>query len=693
MQENDIFSDLSFKTNLSGRLKNTTLPKTQGLMPLYEAVVNSIHAIEEAGISMDKGKITIEIIRSSQKTLDIERHPGPDALPEIVAFKISDNGIGFTDENVLSFLTLDSDHKESKGCRGIGRLIWLKAFDTVNISSNYYDKDNKLKTRTFTYSKKNLISDPKTLDANPTAIRETTVRLNDFDEEYRKASKKTKEAIAKELLNHCLWYFIRPSSAPSIDLIDEGEILQLDSFIDDYLSTSAKPETVNIKGRPFEITHVKLKTTALKSHSISYCAGERLVIEESLKGEIPGLFDRVKLEDSDGGFIYDCYISSKYLDDNVLPERTGFNIQDRNEGLLALTDDISFTDIRNAIVPRIEKFLGDLLVKNQEQSKKRVSDFVDKKAPRYKPIIDRLLKNKTCIEPNISDKDLDLLLHKHLADLETDLLEKGYTIMDPRDGETSAQYFKRLNEYMEDTSKLKQSDLANYVFHRKAIINLFKKALKIKPDGTYCTEDIIHNLIMPMRKNSEEVLFEDCNLWLLDEKLAFHHYLASDKPLRVAPVTGSESNQEPDLFSVNIFENPLLVSENEKLPLASITVVEIKRPMRKGISSSPKYEDPIEQAIKYLKKIRAGNVNTKDGRRLNAPDNIPGFCYILCDLNDKIIDKCDLYQLRPNSDETTYFGYIPKINAYIEVITFDGLVNNAEIRNCAFFDKLGLPKT
>ena len=38
---------MSLQTNLKGRLRNTSLPKNHGLMPVFEAVVNSIHSIEE----------------------------------------------------------------------------------------------------------------------------------------------------------------------------------------------------------------------------------------------------------------------------------------------------------------------------------------------------------------------------------------------------------------------------------------------------------------------------------------------------------------------------------------------------------------------------------------------------------------------------------------------------------------------
>ena len=38
-----------------------------------------------------------------------------------------------------------------------------------------------------------------------------------------------------------------------------------------------------------------------------------------------------------------------------------------------------------------------------------------------------------------------------------------------------------------------------------------------------------------------------------------------------------------------------------------------------------------------------------------------------------------------------FFGYKDNVNAYVEVISFDRLVNLAKERNRAFFDKLGLP--
>ena len=37
------------KASIAGRIRNTNLPKTKALLPLFEAVINAFQAIEEAG--------------------------------------------------------------------------------------------------------------------------------------------------------------------------------------------------------------------------------------------------------------------------------------------------------------------------------------------------------------------------------------------------------------------------------------------------------------------------------------------------------------------------------------------------------------------------------------------------------------------------------------------------------------------
>ena len=111
---------MNLGTNLHGRLRNTSLPQSNGLLPLFEAVVNSIHSIEDAE-KLVQGKINIEILRDGQSQLPLDGKSskrGPESKGNICGFKITDNGIGFTKADMDSFLTLDSEYKADRGGRG-----------------------------------------------------------------------------------------------------------------------------------------------------------------------------------------------------------------------------------------------------------------------------------------------------------------------------------------------------------------------------------------------------------------------------------------------------------------------------------------------------------------------------------------------------------------------------------------------
>ena len=105
-----------FSINIQGRLKNFHLPKNQPLIPLFEAIVNSIHAVNERRQSGETfaGKIVIRIIREEQITI-----AGYGELPSITSFEVVDNGIGFNEPNLESFMESDSTYKEALGGKGV----------------------------------------------------------------------------------------------------------------------------------------------------------------------------------------------------------------------------------------------------------------------------------------------------------------------------------------------------------------------------------------------------------------------------------------------------------------------------------------------------------------------------------------------------------------------------------------------
>jgi len=675
---------MSLNTSLKGRLRNTNLPLTNVLHPLFEAVVNSIHSIDSAIISGKlsstiEGEIKINILRSSQKTAF------DDLKSDIIGFEIIDNGLGFNDANFKSFQTLDSDHKIELGCRGVGRLLWLKAFDSVSIKSSF-EIDGLIKTRSFDFNVSNDIHNEE-LTSTPTEKVETSIKLLNIRKEYSKYLRKMPETIARDLLEHILWHFIREGGAPEIFIIDLDDKISLQEEYDDLMINASERDSFSIKAETFDITHVKLKSSQQNKHSINFSAANRVVKEESLQGKVPGLFGF--LNDGKDNFAYLCFLTSEYLTEKVNPERVRFNISESVDGMFA-DDEISFSEIREKALKKIATYLDQYLIDNKQKAIQRVTDFVDIKAPRYRPILGRLSDDEKIVDPSISDKELDIKLHSHLMVFESQLLEEGYDLLVPDSIEDKEDYSKRIDEYLSKASDLKRSDLANYVAHRRVILDLLGKAIQRNTNGSYSKEDVLHKLIMPMQKVSDEIRFEDSNLWLVDERLAFHNFLASDKTLSSSIISDSISTKEPDLLGINVFDNPFLVNDGSILPLASITVVEIKRPMRNDAKEGED-KNPIEQALGYLNRIRSGNVTTATGRPIPNSEQIPGFCYVICDITPSIQDRCDYLDLQVTADKMGYFGYHKTFNSYIEVISFDRLLNMARERNKAFFDKLGLP--
>lgn len=670
---------MSLETNLKGRLRNTSLPKSHGMMPVFEAVVNSIHSIEEKG-NVAEGKIVLRINRATQGNLDLDVK----TLSPIIGFTITDNGCGFNEVNFKSFETLDSDHKIQKGCRGVGRLIWLKVFDLVAVESHFIDVDGTLRKRTFKFNDKSGVHEVTLCDSSETSPT-TTIKLVGFDESYRKHVPSKGQVIANQLLEHILWYFVRQGSAPVTQVEDGDDVFDLDKLFTEHMHASTYSETISIRDNAFELTHIKFRASVNRKHQLALCAANRLVKEESIQGKIPGLYN--KISDLSGEFTYTCYVSSYYLDERVRSERTSFDIAEDFDGIL---NEVSFKEIRDAVLARTKEYLSDVLAENVSAGRKRVDDFINNHAPRYRPIAHYVDDEQLIFDPEKSDKDLELHLHAQWYEVERQLVSEGHLVMQPQSEEHIDDYKERLSQYLQKAEDLKKSDLANYVSHRKVIIDLLQKSIKQLDGGKYAREDIIHELIMPMRKDSTEVFFESCNLWIIDERLAFHNYLASDKTLNAIPITGSDSAKEPDLISLKMFDNPILVNNQDEFPLAAITVVEIKRPMRNDMREGED-KDPIAQALGYVERVREGQAKTKSGQLIPRSQDIPAYCYIVCDLTSTMVTRCKNFSLTMTADGMGYFGYNPNYKAYIEVISFNQLVKSAKERNKAFFDKLGLP--
>ncbi|MDA8031874.1 MAG: ATP-binding protein, partial [Alphaproteobacteria bacterium] len=109
------------KANLSAIVAN--FKKADALTVLQEAIVNSIQA--------NATQIDIQIkyqdtLKNEGKQIDIWN---------IEELTITDNGEGFTKENIKSFSEYRTQKKIKSGCKGIGRIAFLKIFKKVKIES------------------------------------------------------------------------------------------------------------------------------------------------------------------------------------------------------------------------------------------------------------------------------------------------------------------------------------------------------------------------------------------------------------------------------------------------------------------------------------------------------------------------------------------------------------------------------
>ena len=92
-------------------------------------------------------------------------------------------------------------------------------------------------------------------------------------------------------------------------------------------------------------------------------------------------------------------------------ERTEFDFDDQSsDELFSVKHEVTLQQIRDAALKLIESHLSNQTACNITKTKQRIQDFVDKDAPQYKSVVKRLEKRGRPISPDISNKDLHLLI-------------------------------------------------------------------------------------------------------------------------------------------------------------------------------------------------------------------------------------------------------------------------------------------
>ena len=101
-------------------------------------------------------------------------------------------------------------------------------------------------------------------------------------------------------------------------------------------------------------------------------------------------------------------------------------------------------------------------------------------------------------------------------------------------------------------------------------------------------------------------------------------------------------------------------------------------------------ENPIQQLLGYVDKLSTNKVTYKNGRHIKVGSNTQFYLYAVCDLTPKMIKVAEDRDFIETPDKLGMYKYHEKKRAYIELISYDKLIIDAEKRNKVLFEKLGI---
>ena len=656
-----MYPDLSFKSDLVRRVRNLALgPKTpsNALIPIFEGVYNSLHAIQDRFGDQwcTQGRITISMLDFGGSSPSVQ---------------IRDNGVGLDEENFASFRTYDSAHKVRRGGKGVGRLSWLKVFERADVVSDFRGDDGTIYQRRFSVVLNNTrpIED-YSLGPSEAKAPGTSVQLVRMKSEYVRHMPTKMDTILRKVVAHFLPYLVA-KEVPSITI-------ETDESNQDLVEILASKK-VEIDVQTFEvadsgdlsITHNLLERGVVEgkaAHKV-YLAANGRVVEEFEIGLPLGLNTYVEREGE--RYVYAGVISGEILDHCVNAERTAFDLDDEFINELKRS---ALTSIREVLAPQIGRVI---------QRQTELTRNVIKKYPRFSYLVgDPRVFVEAKVPRNFNSAEQ---IYQQLAIYDyrenRDLERKVETIS--RSGEDDDPIESGVAALLNRLSHQEFSVLADYTVRRKIVLDLLEKRLGYRADGTmkHHAEEALHKFIVPMKATSTDVHIDSHNLWIVDDKLTYYEHWASDKQMkRIIKEEGSANRPDVLLFNGRTaFHRP-----GTDQP---IVIIEFKKPARNEYNDN---ENPFTQIYGYIEELRGGSVMDKDGGVIQEVDSkTPFFCYIIADLTPNLRKWLRMAQINvPLPGGGGFYGYNSEYNAFIQALSYKYVLKDARLRNEAFFKRL-----
>ena len=513
-------------------------------MVFIEAIANSLDA--------DASKISICISideLGKQETLKIT---------------VQDNGVGFTQERYGKFCKLlqveDSTHK------GVGRLVYLYYFDTIEVSS-IFNKQHRtfLYNTSFDEANSNMVLEPIDSQEQRTILNFSNCTLKRLSSYNSILPDSLKRMILEEFLPR---FYVYKEEGKEIEIDIELKIVKVkkNQFIGNRKVTISLNDLPVLKVEEVNASQIRMFEDMVLQYSIekkeSYVA-PFIITALCIDNRAYKLSDIISSDNIPWGYELIFLLKSSIFNGQVDPSRQTLTLRDE---LLKSVKKIFRTKIANIIQQDIPSF-------KESNEKTRLS-----LSKSYPHLLGYFEDEEIGIVSR--SKSLEIAQQKFLRDQKT-VLEAEYL-----DGE---KYEKAMD--------LSSRSLAEYILYREKIIS------KLETITNKDSEATIHNLILPKRsilKNNQNVTaIYNNNLWLLDNKYMTYTTAMSERTMQevVEEITqgvehGSDSNR-PDL-AIIFSDNPEDLSCK-----VDVVIIELKK---RGIKLS-KTEEVISQLKQRATKL------------------------------------------------------------------------------------------
>ncbi len=465
---------------------------------IFEAITNAMQA-EATNIKVDIRAVSLDM-------KEVKLH--------IDSIIISDNGVGFDEDNFKSFNTYRSDYKKSLGCKGIGRFVYLKHFEKVKVISRNIE---------CIFDVQGTKQIPKEKETNETTQIELlypkTKQYIDF------------EKIAEQIKEHFLAYFQMETKNITIEIYKNR----------DLLATINSRDIPKFKNKAFKIGNYDFSLSYIfgdkKLNNEGFYAANKRVVSKNSDLENEKKYNLFKDNELKIYFI----LESKYFNENVNSERNELLIYPKQKNTLQFHD-LCWEDIHNELdiqLKEIYKENGfDIDKTIKENRKEAIKNF---------PYLGAYFDNS-------NELNIEQMQKNAKKEFENDKI-----FLRNENNKNDKDYEVKL-------SKVTQAELAEYVFDRNRLIQQLRESVK-KGD----IEEKIHNLFMSKNTFDDEQNYKTNNVWLFDDRFMGYDKIFSDIQIKNIFPELHQNIEKPDILSI-------ISNSYEKEKINDILLIEFKRP-------------------------------------------------------------------------------------------------------------------